>query len=101
MAFHFTDDGRRFPIFGTVLKGHKGIPVQRTIINLRYMGLAYSFLLAYRYDPIFTRNRALNLIYRHLPWFGDMVVLKMGVLSDYVHVTPGRERAAARRAVIL
>lgn len=88
-----------FPIVESVLSNHPEIPLNNTIVSLKYQEKLYTFRLVHRYSKLFLRNRALKAIYDGVEWCGDLVVMKMGILDTYVNINAGRERAAAERAV--
>lgn len=63
------------------------------------MDSTHSFLLAYRYHPVFLRNKALREISQDVVWKGDLVICKLGVYKGYVNLYPGYDRLVALRAV--
>lgn len=87
------------PIIEAVLSHHTDLPICNTIVTLRSQEKQYSFRLAYRYNKVFLRNRALKEIYDAVHWHGDLVVMKMGILDTYVSLGAGQERTIAKSAV--
>jgi hypothetical protein len=90
---------RESPVIATVMKDNSHLPIHKTVVVLHHLEQMFSFLLSYRFDRVFLRNKALRELNRNVVWWGDMLVCKMGVYDGYVNLNAGIDRRAATRAV--
>ncbi|KAF8995248.1 hypothetical protein BDQ17DRAFT_1330664 [Cyathus striatus] len=88
------------PAIETILKGYYSVPICNTFVTIRHQLSTFRFRIVFRYSlTVFARSTPAMHLHGNVEFFGDILVVKMGVRQTYVNLFGGKDQFLAEHAV--